>query len=95
MSRKVIKGSMIVDFLVDRAVEDYEPVKFDFLNKNLMVILQVKKEPTEENCWKLHLGHGISAVLISLEGKYCPFMVRLDFDCTNNMAKYAKSTMGL
>ena len=41
------------------------------------------------------LGHGIGAVLISSEGKYYPFMVRLSFDCTNNMAEYEACVLGL
>ena len=49
MSQKVIKRSTIADFLVDRAIEDYEPVRFDFPNENLMAVMQIEDEPKKEN----------------------------------------------
>ena len=49
MSRKAIKGNTIADFLVDRAIEDYEPVRFDFPNENLMAVMQIEDEPKKEN----------------------------------------------
>ncbi|KAA3460738.1 polygalacturonase-like [Gossypium australe] len=33
-----VKGSAIADFLASRALEDYEPVNFDFLNEDLMYV---------------------------------------------------------
>ena len=44
VSQKAIKGSVIADFLADRAIEDYEPMKFDFPDEELMAILQIDKE---------------------------------------------------
>lgn len=41
------------------------------------------------------MGHGIGAVLISLQNGYTPFTARLCFDCTNNMAEYKACIMGL
>ena len=41
------------------------------------------------------MGHGIGVVLISFEGGYCSFTIRLNFDSTNNMAKYEACIMGL
>ena len=56
-------------------MEDYEPIKFDFSNKDLMAILQVEEKSVEENSWKLYfdgvsttLGHIIGDVLISQKG---------------------------
>ena len=92
--QKTIKGSVIVEFLVDRAVEDYELIKFDFQDEDLIVMLQVEKEPIEKDYWKLYfdgpsyaMGHDISAILISPKGEYCPFSARLDLDFTNNVVK--------
>ena len=89
VSQKAIKGSVIADFLIERASEDYEPIDFDFLDEDLMVVLYNEEESLEKNCWKLYfnrafnaLGHGISAILINPEGEYCPFTARLDFNCT-------------
>ena len=76
--QKTIKGSVIAEFLVDRTVEEHELMKFEFPNKDLIAIFQIEDESTKENSWKLYfdgasnaLGHGIDAILISLEGKYC------------------------
>ena len=38
VSWKAIKGIAIADLLADRAIEDYEPVKFDFPNEDLLAI---------------------------------------------------------
>ena len=37
------------------------------------------------------LGRGVGAVLISPKGNHCPFIAKLSFDCTNNVA-YASVT---
>ena len=53
VSQKAIKGSAIIDFLIDRAVKDYEPMKFDFSDGDLMVILQIdQEEPMKKKNWK-------------------------------------------
>ena len=68
----------------------------------LAAIFQIKDESIKEDTWKLYfdkasnaLGHGIGAVLISLKGEYCTFTIRLNFDSTNNVAKYEACIMGL
>ena len=33
VSQKAIKGSTAADFLVDRAIKDYEPIDFDFFDE--------------------------------------------------------------
>ena len=38
MTRKAIKGSIIVDHLADHAVEDYEPLDFDLPDDDVLVI---------------------------------------------------------
>ena len=38
---KAVKGSAIADHLADNVVEDYEPLDFDFLDKD---ILSIEKE---------------------------------------------------
>ena len=44
MTRKAIKGSVIIDHLVDQTVDDYEPLNFDLLNKNMPITSQEKKQ---------------------------------------------------
>ena len=41
------------------------------------------------------LGRGVRAILISLKGNHCPFIAKLTFDCTNNVAKYEACVLGL
>ena len=38
MTRKVVKGSVIADHLADNAIEDYEPLNFDFPNEDVSVV---------------------------------------------------------
>ena len=41
------------------------------------------------------LGRGVGVVLISPEGNHCPFIVKLSFDYTNNVAEYEVCVLGL
>ena len=76
VSQKAFKGSAIVDFLAERANEEYEPMSFDFLDEDLMAVLQIEEEESlEEDGWKMYFdgasnafGCGVGVVLISLEG---------------------------
>ena len=93
VSQKVVKESAIAKILVDRTKDEYEPMKFEFSVEDLLAIFQIEDESTHEDTWKLYfdeasnvLGHGISAILISPKGEYCPFVARFNFDCTNNVA---------
>ena len=102
VSQKAIKGSAIVDFLTERVNEEYEPMSFDFLDENLMAILQIKKEESpEEDRWKMYfdrasnaLERDVGTVLISPEGNHCPFTAKLSFDCIN-IVEYEACVMGL
>ena len=95
MSQKAIKQSVITEFLAEWASKNYEPIDFDFLDKDLMAVSHVQEESSKKNYWKLYfdeafntLRHDIGAVLITSKGEYCPFTDRLDFTCTNNVAEY-------
>ena len=77
-------------------------MKFEFLDEDLLAIFQIEDDSNQKDTWKLYfdgasnaLGHGIGAIFISPEGEYCPFATRLNFDSTNNMAKYEACIMGL
>ncbi|KAA3484371.1 RNA-directed DNA polymerase (Reverse transcriptase), Ribonuclease H [Gossypium australe] len=97
VNQKAIKGSAVAEFLASRALEDYEPLNFDFPNEELMYVVD-----TEDCPWKLNfygasnaLGNGIGAILVSPSGDHYPFTCKLNFDCTNNMAEYEACIMGL
>ena len=56
----------------------------------------------KEKNWRMYfdgasnaLGHGIGAVLVSPEEDHCPFTAKLNFNCTNNVAKYEACIMVL
>ncbi|KAK5846502.1 hypothetical protein PVK06_002792 [Gossypium arboreum] len=97
VSQKAIKWSAIAEFLASRALEDYEPLSFDFPNEELMYVATIEERP-----WKLNfdgasnaVGNGIGAVLVSPNGDHYPFTCKLDFHCTNNMAEYEACIMGI
>ncbi|KAA3464958.1 RNA-directed DNA polymerase (Reverse transcriptase), Ribonuclease H [Gossypium australe] len=90
VNQKAIKGSAVAEFLASTTLEDYEPLSFDFPNEELI------------KSWKLNfdevsnaVGNGIGAILVSPSGDHYPFTCRLDFDCTNNMAKYEACIIGI
>ncbi|XP_057948200.1 uncharacterized protein LOC131143851 [Malania oleifera] len=99
VTRKAIKGSVIAKYLVNRAVEDYQPMKFAFPNKDIDSISQEEEEyegwtmlfDGAVNVW----GHGIGAILISPERRHYPIVAKLTFPCTNNIAEYEACILGL
>ncbi|XP_052477822.1 uncharacterized protein LOC105787918 [Gossypium raimondii] len=102
VSQKSIKGSAIADFLASRTAEEYEPLRFDFSDEDLICISEKEGESSSEKSWKMSfdgasnaLGHGIGAVLVSPEGDHYPLTARLNFFCTNNIAEYEACIMGL
>ncbi|KAG8493371.1 hypothetical protein CXB51_010931 [Gossypium anomalum] len=102
VNQKAVKGSAIAGFLASRALEDYEPLNFDFPNEDLMYVATTEQDPREGHPWKLNfdgasnaVGNGIGAVLVSPDGDHYPFTSKLDFDCTNNMAEYEACIMGI
>nr|XP_012466222.1 unnamed protein product [Gossypium raimondii] len=102
VSQKAVKGSAIADFLASRALEDYEPLNFDFPNEDLMYVAATEENSQMNHVWKLNLdgasnvvGNGIGAVLVSPSGDHYPIASKLDFDCTNNIAEYEACIMGI
>ncbi|KAG8502290.1 hypothetical protein CXB51_001975 [Gossypium anomalum] len=102
VNQKAVKGSAIADFLASRALEDYEPLNFNFPNEDLMCVTTTEEGALEELPWKLNfdgesnaVSNGIGAVLVSPDGNNYPFTSKLDFDCTNNMAEYEAYIMGI
>ncbi|KAA3486505.1 Retrovirus-related Pol polyprotein from transposon 297 family [Gossypium australe] len=102
VSQKAVKRSAVADFLASRALEEYEPLTFDFSNEELMYVAATEEDAMKDHLWKLNfnrasnaIGNGIGAVLVSPNGDHYPFTCKLDFDCTNNMAEYEACIMGL
>ena len=99
-TQKAIKGSVLVDHLAHQAVDDYQSMKFDFPDEDIMMLdiceeLRPYEGPEQGSRWTLvfdgasnSLGNGKGVILISLEGCHTPFTARLCFNSTNNMAEY-------
>jgi len=80
MTRKVVKGSVIIDHLEDNTIEDYEPLNFYFLYKDLLV---VEKEE-ELDWWTMYFDRAINidvnkvqAVMISPNRKQYSILIKL------------------
>ena len=59
VSQNAIKKSVIVDFLMERANEEYEPMNFDFPNEDLMAVLQIEEEESPgKDGWKMYFDGG-------------------------------------
>ncbi|KAA3479565.1 Integrase, catalytic core [Gossypium australe] len=93
VNQKAIKGSAIANFLASRALEDYEPLNFDFSNEDLMYVATIEEDSQKGHHWKLKfdgasnvVGNDIGAVLVSPNGDHYPF---------TNMAEYEACVMGI
>ncbi|XP_017609689.1 uncharacterized protein LOC108455662 [Gossypium arboreum] len=76
MSQKAVKGSAITDFLASRALKDYEPLNFDFPNKEIVYVAATEEDTIKGYFWKLNfdgasnaVGNGVGAVLAAIERK--------------------------
>ncbi|KAI4351382.1 hypothetical protein L6164_005752 [Bauhinia variegata] len=101
MIKKSIKGSAIANDLADNPIEDYQPMKFEFLDEDILVV-DKEEENEKSNRWKMYFDgamniheSGAGAVVISPEGKQFPVAIKLKFECTNNMAEYEACIQGL
>ncbi|RDY01466.1 Retrovirus-related Pol polyprotein from transposon 17.6, partial [Mucuna pruriens] len=99
-SQKAIKRIALVEQLAHHPLDDYQLLLHKFPDEHIISIEEAISE-SEPTGWKLWfdganlLGKGIGAVLASLEGQCFPFLARLGFDCTNNMAEYEACAMGI
>ena len=57
MTRKAIKGSAITNHLADHVVEDYEPLKFDLPNEDVLVN---KNDSGESDWWTLYFDNVVN-----------------------------------
>ena len=98
---------MLANHLAHQAVDDYQSMKFEFPDKNIMLITDCEKPgpyegPDQGSQWTMvfdgasnALGNEIGVVIISPKGFHTPFTTRLFFDYTNNMAEYEACILGL
>ena len=108
-TQKAIKSNVLVDYLAHQPVDDYQSVKYDFPNEDV-IFLKTKdydeplpgEGPDPESRWVMVFdgavnayGKEIDVVIITPHGSHIPFTVRLAFDCTNNMVEYEACILGL
>ncbi|GAU43336.1 hypothetical protein TSUD_398810 [Trifolium subterraneum] len=108
-TQKAIKGSILADHLAHQPVEDYQPIKFDFPDEEIMY-LKMKdcdepvfgEGPDPESKWGLIFdgavnlyGSRIGAIIVTPKGAHIPFTARLQFEYTNNIAEYEACIMGI
>jgi len=91
MTQKSIKRSVIAEYLAYNPLEEYQPLDFHLPDEDILAIEEDDEEV--DNNWKMYFngasnvnGNGIGAVIVSPEGKQFPIALRLEFDCTNNIA---------
>jgi len=108
-TQKAIKGSILADYLAHQPVDDYQQIKFDFPDEEIMYMKMKDCDeplfgegPDPESKWGLIFdgavnvyGNGIGEVLLTPKGTHIPFTARLRFDCTNNIAEYEACIMGI
>ncbi|XP_017644327.1 uncharacterized protein LOC108484965 [Gossypium arboreum] len=73
---KAVKGSAIADFLASRALENYEPLNFDFPNKDLIYVATAEEDTPEDHSWKLNFDGASNAV----EYEACIIGIRVAID---------------
>ncbi|XP_050876391.1 uncharacterized protein LOC127080106 [Lathyrus oleraceus] len=107
VTQKAIKGSVLPEYLVHQPVEDYQLMRLDFPNEDVMYIRDYEIPSPEEgpepgSRWTLMfdgasnaLGNGIGAVITSPTDFHIPSITRLCFKCTNNTTEYEACILGI
>ena len=94
MARKVVKGRAVVDFLAQNPMDDEHEWELEFPDEYLGLI--------EIQTWTMYFDGavnnreaGIGVILISSEREMILTAKRLEFEVTNNQAKYKACIFGL
>ena len=74
----------------------------EFPDEDIMALFKEEVEDEDRDKWIVWfdgasnaLGHGVRAVLLTPDDQCIPFMERLGFGCTNNMAEYEACALGI
>ena len=102
VTQKDIKESALADYLAQQPINDYQPMHPEFPDEDIMALFEEEVEDEDRDKWIVWfdgtsnaLGHGVGVVLLTPNDQCIPFTARLGFDCTNNMAKYEASALGI
>ncbi|KAI5389654.1 hypothetical protein KIW84_075085 [Lathyrus oleraceus] len=105
VTQKAIRGSVLSDYLAHRPLEDYQFMRFEFPDKDIMLIrdcniLGPEEGPKPRSRWTLIFdgasnahGNGIGVVITSLSGFHLPFTMMLCFKCTSSVLGIATSSL--
>ncbi|RDX82392.1 hypothetical protein CR513_36816, partial [Mucuna pruriens] len=100
VNQKAIKGSALAKYLAYHSLMDPQPLLHDFPDEHIMVATE--DNLPEDEAWRMWfngasnvLGNDIDVILVLPKDQCFPFLAKLGFDCTNNMAEYEACTMGL
>ncbi|XP_077226343.1 uncharacterized protein LOC143859575 [Tasmannia lanceolata] len=98
VTQKSVKGRVIAEQLADAPVEENAFLKAEFPDEEIMEL----EEEIPSTRWTMYFdgavnnrGQGIGAVLVSPKKEYIPISIKLQFECTNNMAEYEACIAGL
>ena len=99
VTRKSVKGSTIADHLAENPLCGEQMLSSGDPNEEILVI---EEDEVEDEGWKMYFdgavnmhGSGIGAVVVSPTGKQYPVAIKLNFECTNNIAEYEACANGL
>ena len=75
ITQKAIKGSTLADYLAQQPLNDYQPMHPEFPDEDIMTLFEEKLDEDRDK-WTVWfdgassiLGHGIGAVLVSLDNQ--------------------------
>ena len=84
-TQKAIKSSVLADYVAHQPVDDYQPMRFEFPDEDIMYIRDCNipgpnEGPEPGSKWSLvfdrasnALGNGVGAVTTTLDGHHIPF----------------------
>ena len=74
VTQKAIKGSALADYLAQQPISDYQPMHPEFPDEDIIALFEEEGEDEDKDKWIVWfdgasnaLGHGIGAVLVSLD----------------------------
>ena len=94
LSKKVIKGRAVAEFLAQNPMDDNQEWELEFLYEHLGAI--------EVQGWSMYFnravnskGAGVGVILVMPEGEMIPMAKKLEFEVTNNQVEYEACIFGL
>jgi len=83
VTRKVIKGRALADYLAQQPINDYQPMHPEFSDKDIMTLFKEEVEDEDRDKWIIWfddasnaIGHGVGAVLVTPDDQCISFMAR-------------------